>query len=165
MFHHSTLSPLAALKCRQRKKAWVQDLQSRNAELEVQNETLQHTLASMKQEMDSLRVQLMSRDRDNNNGGGNSSNHRGGRPTEERGVNSSSADLASGMVGNMATGIPPQSYRQSSISLPNPHHNPGLPQQQHQHQHHPHHQQHSSSNHHQGMARSPPNHLAQLPRR
>lgn len=125
----------------------------------------------MKQEMDSLRMQLMSRDRDNNNGGGgngNSSNHRGGRPTEERGVNSSS-DLASGMVGNMATGIPPQSYRQSSISLPNPHHNPGLPQQQqhqHQHQHHPHHQQHSSSNHHhQGMARSPPNHLAQLPRR
>lgn len=156
MFHHSTLSSLAALKCRQRKKVWVQDLQSRNAELEVQNETLQQTLASMKQEMDSLRMQLMSRDRDNNNGGGgngNSSNHRGGRPTEERGVNSSS-DLASGMMGNMATGIPPQSYRLSSISLPNPH-NPGLPQQQqHQHQHQ-----------HQGVARSPPNHLAQLSRR
>lgn len=47
-------SPTAALKCRQRKKAWLNQLQAKVEYLTAENERLQNTTASMREEISRL---------------------------------------------------------------------------------------------------------------
>ncbi|CAO1636927.1 unnamed protein product [Sympodiomycopsis kandeliae] len=49
----------AALKCRQRKKAWLQDLQAKVAFFETENGNLQGTIGALRNEMIYLKSQLM----------------------------------------------------------------------------------------------------------
>lgn len=48
----------AALKCRQRKKAWLANLQTKVEMLTTDNETLQSTVTNLKEEIQSLRAIL-----------------------------------------------------------------------------------------------------------
>ncbi|PLW26785.1 hypothetical protein PCASD_23420 [Puccinia coronata f. sp. avenae] len=50
----------AALKCRQRKKAWLANLQTKVEYLSTENETLQMTINSLREEIDSFRSILVS---------------------------------------------------------------------------------------------------------
>lgn len=49
----------AALKCRQRKKAWLNELQNKVETLSMENERLQHTVRSMEDELQRLTTILM----------------------------------------------------------------------------------------------------------
>lgn len=51
---------VAALKCRQRKKAWLTELQSKVDLLQSDNETLQATVQALKDEIHSLRSVLVA---------------------------------------------------------------------------------------------------------
>ena len=50
----------AALKCRQRKKAWLANLQSKVEMLTTDNDTLQQTVTNLKEEIQSLRAILQA---------------------------------------------------------------------------------------------------------
>lgn len=50
----------AALKCRQRKKAWLANLQTKVEYLSTENENLQLTINSLREEIDSFRSILVS---------------------------------------------------------------------------------------------------------
>lgn len=62
MMIHRLTTPLpelaAALKCRQRKKQWLTQLQSKVEYLTADNETLQATVARLREEVASLRAVL-----------------------------------------------------------------------------------------------------------
>lgn len=53
---------LAALKCRQRKKAWLTELQHKVDSLSTENEALQRTIGGLHDEVGRLTALLMQRD-------------------------------------------------------------------------------------------------------
>ena len=53
---------LAALKCRQRKKAWLTELQQKVDSLSTENEALQRTVGGLHEEIGRLTTLLMQRD-------------------------------------------------------------------------------------------------------
>jgi ATF/CREB family transcription factor len=53
------MTALAALKCRQRKKAWLNELQSKVEGLSMENERLQQTIQSLHEEVGRLSSILM----------------------------------------------------------------------------------------------------------
>jgi ATF/CREB family transcription factor len=53
---------LAALKCRQRKKAWLTELQQKVDSLATENEALQRTIGGLHDEVGRLTSLLMQRD-------------------------------------------------------------------------------------------------------
>lgn len=50
----------AASKCRQKKKAWMQDLEQRSEEITIRNKTLHETVSMLKEEVLFLKNQLLS---------------------------------------------------------------------------------------------------------